>query len=466
LASVGAAIILLSLPLDLFFQQIVSYPTVWVRHSSASIARSVEFAPGAGISTFNGSALLYPNNMMEGYTRPYFFDNPILPEVNIDCATSNCTWAPFNTLSVCSSCTAAPSLLTLDCQTGSGDWLSNVAPLIDLVIPNVTSCGWYLTVPEQDPILMTGYSFGPNGSLGDAMAMRMLPLTDAFTRKTIRGGSINFKYTASSILDFLVAVVPDGLEGAYRNATPTVHECELHWCVNKVQSTYYQGKLDEKVLETTLLESNITAPFWNNKNLFLTNLSHTITDPHTDPGMTFGLTNVTMRQTIQTFDEFFPSSLVGKKTTVIPQIKWTWRQLPQLQDMPPETNPWMPTHDIGEHVKNMAVAMGRVLRQTRNSKSDKLDQVSGDAWEQQVLVTIRWVWVTLPAFLLVFSFIFLATTVVRSSKEENGVGIWKTSALAVLFNGLGEDVQSKVGSNLRMGDARSKARDIKVKLEE
>jgi hypothetical protein len=81
-------------------------------------------------------------------------------------------------------------------------------------------------------------------------------------------------------------------------------------------------------------------------------------------------------------------------------------------------------------------------------------------------VKIRWIWVTLPLSLLVFSFIFLLATVIRSSRDEDTVGIWKTSALAVLFNGLGDDVQSNVGPHVRMGEARSKARDMKVHLEE
>jgi hypothetical protein len=47
LASVGAAIILLSLPLDLFFQQIVSYPTISMvdTEANATISRTINYNP-------------------------------------------------------------------------------------------------------------------------------------------------------------------------------------------------------------------------------------------------------------------------------------------------------------------------------------------------------------------------------------------------------------------------------------
>jgi len=73
----------------------------------------------------------------------------------------------------------------------------------------------------------------------------------------------------------------------------------------------------------------------------------------------------------------------------------------------------------------------------------------------------------LPAILLLFSLLFLVATVIRSTKDQDNVGIFKTSALAILFNGLGEDVAAQVGSgNNRMGYTREKARDIKVKLDD
>jgi len=65
-----------------------------------------------------------------------------------------------------------------------------------------------------------------------------------------------------------------------------------------------------------------------------------------------------------------------------------------------------------------------------------------------------------------FSLMFLIATVIRSTQEREKIGIFKTSALAILFNGLGDDVQARVGGGgNRLGDARSRARDMKVRLD-
>ena len=65
-------------------------------------------------------------------------------------------------------------------------------------VPNITACGWYLDSPEGVSKLMTGYKVNSDGSPGEAMAMRAVPLLDLFTRAPMFGGSINFKDTRKS----------------------------------------------------------------------------------------------------------------------------------------------------------------------------------------------------------------------------------------------------------------------------
>jgi len=95
------------------------------------------------------------------------------------------------------------------------------------------------------------------------------------------------------------------------------------------------------------------------------------------------------------------------------------------------------------------------------------DVAVGQSFRYIVLVHIRWQWITLPIALLLFALAFLLATVWRSTKDAEQIGIWKTSALAILFNGLGEDVQGYVGAgNNGMGYTRRKAKDLKVHLDD
>lgn len=60
----------------------------------------------------------------------------------------------------------------------------------------------------------------------------------------------------------------------------------------------------------------------------------------------------------------------------------------------------------------------------------------GKAWKYIRIVKVEWPWLAIPLSLLLISGLFLIATVIRSSKDK--VGIYKTSALASLFSGVGD----------------------------
>ena len=127
--------------------------------------------------------------------------------------------------------------------------------------------------------------------------------------------------------------------------------------------------------------------------------------------------------------------------------------------------PWDTPNNITAHMAQAVAGMNQVMRRNTLSATYRHDVAVGLAWKTVVIVSIRWQWITLPAALVLFALVFLATTIWKNSKQES-IGIWKTSALAILFNGLGEDVQEHVGSVDKRSHVRAKARDMKVHLED
>jgi len=397
----------------------------------------------------------------------YIWGQGAVPQTVKDCPTSNCTFPAFESLSVCSACAAMPTLLERGCYNTTGDWLSGVNPTGGIV-PNITTCGWFWKIRGRTPILMTGYRQNQDGSAGEAMSMRMVPMADLLTRKPlVPGGSINFKNVRNPIADFVVAAVEGGLSGAYQNRTPVVHECELHWCVKSYQSNVWLGDLQETTRKPIEFDSNGADDPWVSVSEYRPNFTMTIPDPHSgDNGVSvYGLNNVTARQTIQIWDLWLPSTLVGTAPSDSQFLKWQWRSSsPSLRRM--EDVPWMPPNDIPKFVSNIALATSNTVRRTVNDGSTKADTIQGTAWSERTMVEIRWIWISLPAVLLVGSLIFLVVTIMRSSKEKDTIGVWKTSALAVLLSGVGEEIQDRVGPQVRVGQARKEARDMKVKLYE
>jgi hypothetical protein len=78
LASVGAAIILLSLPLDLFFQQIVSYPAVGVLDQSgnATISRAIQYNPDPEVQWRGDDEGTPQDTQLDSYLYPFWVSLP------------------------------------------------------------------------------------------------------------------------------------------------------------------------------------------------------------------------------------------------------------------------------------------------------------------------------------------------------------------------------------------------------
>ena len=113
------------------------------------------------------------------------------PGVQYDCPTGNCTYAPFHTLAFDFECVDMPiETLVFDCKNTSAEWQSTVAYEGPGLSPNVTSCGWYLDVPDSLPQLMSGYEVRENGSIGEVLATRMFPFSDIWNNQQFFGGSI------------------------------------------------------------------------------------------------------------------------------------------------------------------------------------------------------------------------------------------------------------------------------------
>lgn len=98
------------------------------------------------------------------------------------------------------------------------------------------------------------------------------------------------------------------------------------------------------------------------------------------------------------------------------------------------------SHNVNDVISRLAYLLTSIIRSTPNGATAEYEHVNGIAWEEKVRVRIRWPWLILPCILLLFSLIFWIVTIVQSFKDINKIGIWNSSALAMLFNGPGEDI--------------------------
>ncbi|KAF2003489.1 hypothetical protein P154DRAFT_543871 [Amniculicola lignicola CBS 123094] len=469
LAALGAAITIFALALDPFFQQGVS-----------QIPRVVRYEPRYAALVRGGVEYIQPDQAVVATAAKFFYDygiedmparNGTSADVPLSCPASNCTWELYNTLGVCSMCEDVSELLTYDCKFMTVDWSANLTGLPSkFEYQNQTVCGYFLDLNSttQAPVLMSGYIVdGENSTAGEALLMRSFPLVTNPTRRPIFGGSINFKHIRNPIADFLITSAGDNVKKVYKNDRPTTHECVLTWCVKSIQSSYLGGTYKEEIKET-LNTTKGDFP-WRTELMevdgmagYLTFYAENVTiGTHLadQDDEIFGVSNLTMINIIGVTDEILPSITTVGNSTATPFLKFREAQTGKYLLRKPPSNPWLRAKDIPDHLERFATALTNVIRSSASKQF-----VDGKAYELEAYVFVRWFWLVLPLSLLIGSFFFLIATMIRAATEKYRIGIWKTSAVATLYNGLPDKMQQKITSSTWVGTPRTKAKELRIKL--
>lgn len=400
-------------------------------------------------------------------SQPVTFGNGTRADIPVACPTSNCTWPTYESLGVCSSCVDVSNQLTFGCLSTRVDWIRNLTGVnSQQKYPNGTQCGYFLNITSEMPVLMSGYlvesveSEAGKADAGEALLMRVLPLITNPTRRPLYGeGSINFKHIQNKLQDGIFTSIPDGLvENVYKNITPVVHECMLAWCVKRFNSSYYWANYEEEVIDTFLNDTGSYPFVFTNSTDSAVKYSgnSTISVTSGNGTVAYGVSNLTSIRAINVFDDIFPSFYTAKNASDEPLLRYQTNGLaPRLRTM--EIVPWASPNNVTRHMERLAVALTNAIRSTPSK-----ELVLGQAFSIERYVAVRWEWLTLPVGLLLSSFIFLAATIYSSAGQE---GVWKTSAIATLIYGLPDDMQKKIRSSTQTGTPRSRAKELKVKLQ-
>lgn len=365
------------------------------------------------------------------------------------------------------------SHLIKGCFDAPFDWSLAGKNTVNATGPLTRQCGYFLDTGIGNLTLMSGYTVG-GGNTTLALGTRFLPVYDTFSRRVRGNGSFYFPHIKNPLHNTFISGTPDGTDGAFRNATPAVSECIFYWCVKTVQTAYYAGRFVENITQTYVMDTLNENPWQGYSSVnpdqpsaYMANFSLKLPSRNSPQvPASFFVDNITAVDALQVFDPISPSYVTAAKIGDIPTLRWVnnlQRTPPWMQQFPNDQNSWLPPTNITRFIDLMATALTNVIRNAPSSTNGQ-NMIIGTAWSWRTTVQIRWAFLALPLTLLGASLMFLVATIVRSSLDSEHVGVWKTSALAVLFNGLGEDVQGSVGPNCRMGDARNKARDLMVKL--
>ncbi|KAF2107520.1 hypothetical protein BDV96DRAFT_464154, partial [Lophiotrema nucula] len=480
LASLGAVIVIIALAMDPFFQQVVSYPSLWELQADSSLPQVFRYDPARSVASRGGQKIIEEDPDLARVAEKFFHGNgtqPIpagngtRPEIPLSCPTSNCTWPIYETLGICSKCADVSELLNRTCLRTTIDWTADLGGLgTEATYPNGTVCGYFLNATSDNPVLVSGYLVNDTDTtVGEALLMRILPLITRPLRRPLFGGSVKFKHVRNPIFDHLIIGAANGPESVYKNETPIAQECVLAWCVKSLKSSYYwaqyqEEEMGEPVWNTTqgpfpFNTSRLVTPAINGTEVFyFQNISVEAFSSRFNTSVTYGVSNSTQLLSILAFDDLLPAFVTVANASAPQWMRDSLQnKAPLLRKL--DFNPWIYPNNVTRHLERLAKALTDVVRSASNT-----DVVTGDAFNRETFVAVQWEWLSLPLGLLLLSFVFLLGTMRKSSRERDQVGIWKTSAVATLLYGLPDELLKKIRASTPAGTPRTKAKTLRVKM--
>ena len=318
---------------------------------------------------------------------------------------------------------------------------------------------------------MSGYLWDTgNLTAGEALVMRTLPLTRLDTREPLySNGSIHFKHIRHKIQDVLIVSTNDGTaESVYRNETPVAQECHLSWCVKTVRSSYTSGGYSEEIIDTVV--NTTSGPFpWQSfpgedENgeyvdlFYMDDVTLEVEDIFDGLESTrFYVSNTTVVSVMTGFADIFPAYTTQINESAPPLLRYkTYRSGPPWHQTL-SFNPWVGPNNVTRHMDRLATALTNIIR-SAPSRQD----VDGHAFSKETFVLVRWEWLTFPLVLLVLSFVFLVSTIIKTSKDT-GAGIWKTSAMPTLIYSLPKEMQAQF-TEQKTWDSSQETKKVRIRL--
>ncbi|KAI0011043.1 hypothetical protein F4779DRAFT_626726 [Xylariaceae sp. FL0662B] len=426
IASLGALITILSLAIGPFIQQITFIESSPYDVDNSSLPYRLMYQSGLDnveahpqvtdlMRAAINQGLYFTGNLSDDIAR-----NTLQPRPQ--CQTGNCSYGTFESLAVCSQCADISELLPpfehKDTQDVSELWCN--PRCYRSTLPNGFSTGW-LTGSGAETTLTTSAAYDP------------------------------IKLKAGLPILNLTAISPPSFVSGDSTQGGSAQECMLYWCVNKYKSSVANDILHEEVLETTKDGTNGTGlqykfhPPGSNASFFV-NETYLVYYGNISTGW-INSTFIAHRGATDLIS-YYMNSVFSGITTLNEQNGDNDTQINQAVQRLYSASPASQGGklDLSSVFEAMALSMTSAVRNnyTGAYATDGFQVATGPATALQPYLRVRWGWIALPAVLQIATLVLLCHIVV--STWRNRWGVWKSSALAMLFYGveLHDEVEKEV----------------------
>ncbi|KAF3768099.1 hypothetical protein M406DRAFT_254587, partial [Cryphonectria parasitica EP155] len=462
----GALVVLLSIAVDPFSQQLVQYKqdVVYSANAETTIARAGRYSKGSEYSmqlsllsstyvanvtnTFADADFSMQSAILFGLDQPV---ENVIQQTSFQCQTGNCSWPEVESLAICSTCvdlTSRLERLVTDgalycnleadngaCATtldgGTAFRLSN-----GLYIDNQN--GWQYGSVDQDDI------FG---------AVMMTTLGTGNASETVAMQDLSTLIWSMTMIE--VNADPANASAAWPNLPRSAMECALHYCVKSYESVVTNGTL--KLNKEELVNSTRVQESWqpeDNADVLNSTMLDSIefngyfsVIPRTDlalssavTGDQFNVSQAAVDSISSHFQGAFASTLreynITDNGSKSGRMNGFYMNSSNVQYAPGVMQALFSSADLNATFVALAASMSNAMRAGADQDfDDNSNLVSGSTGVLTTFYRIVWPWISLQGFVIVAGALFLAFTIRKSGGNSDAVPVWKSSTLAVMSRG-------------------------------
>lgn len=356
---------------------------------------------------------------MQGAIYRGLYSLPVSPP--FQCASGSCEWPTFISLGTCSSCVNVTAESQRSCFTTRG-----TGELDTEVLQNDSRSSYYpmacnYTTPQRFNMWSNSSFLEGGGKNPDATVI------DSIAR------SYNMYNTSDdTIMTMAILRLPEDPTGLER-PFGEIHECRLYWCARRYPSVrVIDGDLqtgDTDILSLKFDGRRVggyqrPVPYGTFK------LQDSLVDNSFNETFTINLWDLSTMS-------FFLATIftIAETSTVQPGAQGICFGLALRQ-----------AENTTQLMERLADSMSDLIR-----SGDNATQISGTMNQSVTFIHVNWVWLILPATLIISACALLALMIILTSKPDRV--LWKSSSLALLFHGL--DQKPGVSSSPALGCVRS-----------
>lgn len=399
---------ILSLGFGTFIQQLIAYEVMsardavglgniprseeWVTLESTSMSQLSEMRRGHNTNsltafepTLQMVAAIY-NGVMSGG----------VPPTPPTCPSGNCTWPTTPSLAICGECEQKPyDLLRCYDTSFEDDAIYRQYSAADCCDKNDSYCDYSLPTGDT-AVLYNAAKYSPLGGAPPGFHALMTTIAESDVREPFyHAGLFGLPYGA----------------GRLRSPTPAYHECHLWTCIQYYNTSVRFGQHHQEVVEV----NSKRGPSY----------------PHGEEVWTpFG----PLDDKVPADQQVNYAASAGALSAVERFVALNMYGSINVSSTDSGTYPndlmrgvWNGTSDPNAWIQDVATSMTNVIRS--NQTLWQKEEYNGEQFE--LAVKVRWLWIILPAMLVLSSIVFMVTVMIRTAHSP--VRSWKGSPLTILL---------------------------------